>query len=512
MKDRCDVIVIGAGLGGLSAAALLARAGLSVLAVEQQNGVGGYARGFRRGPYRFDPAVHTMTEPAYVKNVLEYLAVGDSCEFKTLEHSYGAIFPGLDYDMPGADPEAFVEKHRRLFSGDREGVREFWRVVDQTWRDVTQMSTRIDLWDLTRATELFPTLFRYRTATVASVLDEFMTDPRAKAACAAVWPYWGAPPSRMSFLLFALGVSVLTRGAAYCQGGFQNLVNAFERALTSHGGQLLLGSTVERIMIEDGKAVGVRLARGDELRAPVVIANADARHTLDRMVGKEHLPETYVRRLHNMEPSFSACILFTATRMDLRELRARHETFLYKNWDHEQTYRDIVNGRPGGMWLSVPTLIDETLAPVGEHTVTLTSLASYGASASWGEQQEVQAERMLDELEAVFPGYRQQLAFVECATPATLERYCRNHEAAIYGWANLPSQVASKRLSRETPVRGLYLVGHWTEEGSGSFRVIMSGAHVAALVLHRAGIRDALPDFRPDYMPKLGQWKSHDAS
>lgn len=507
LKERYDVIVIGAGLGGLSSASLLSRAGLRVLAVERQDGVGGYAREFRRGAYRFALAVHVMAEPAYVSNVLEFLGVRDCCQFTTLEHFYSAVFPGLQYDTPGADPDAFIETHLRLFPGDAEGVREFWRAVDQTWHDVIRMSMRIELRDLDRATELFPTLFRYRNATLGSVLDEHVTDARAKAACAAVWPYWGAPPARMAFLQFVLPVRSMMRGVAYCQGGFQNLVDAFEKALTSHGAHLLLTSPLERILIEQGRAAGIRLESGDEFRAPVVIANADARNTLESMVGAEHLPDPYVRRLHRMEPSFSACVLFTATRMDLRQRGARHETFLYKHWDHEQTHGDILNGRPGGMWFNVPTLIDQTLAPPDEHVVILTSLATYGVYPSWDEQKGAQAERMLDELEAVFPGYRNQLTFAECATPANLERYCRNYQAAIYGWAALPNQVASKRLSRQTPVDGLYLAGHWTEEASGSFRVIMSGAQAAQRVLERAGMPEALPDFRPDYMPKPGQWK-----
>jgi prolycopene isomerase len=504
--------VVGAGLGGLSAAALLARTGLSVLAVERQEGPGGYARSFRRDAYRFDPAVHVMGEPAYVGNVLEYLGVRHLCDFTTLEQMHGATFPGLKYEIPGSDPEAFVEEHVRLFPGHPQGVRQFWRVVDQTWHDVTQLCTRVDLRDLDRAAELFPTLFQHRTATLAAVLDEYRSDPRAKAACAALWPYWGAPPSRIAFLIYALFVRGMMGGIAYCQGGFQKLVDAFEAALERHGGRLLLGTPAERILVEQGRVVGVRLASGDGFRAPIVIANADARQTLERMVGAEHLPAAYVRRLQRMEPSFSACVLFTATRMDMRQLGVAHETFLYKHWDHEQTHCDILDRRPGGMWLSIPSLIDDTLAPAGEYTLILTSLAPYNGGASWDEQKDAQAERMVDELEAVFPGYRDQLTFMECATPATIERYCRNSQGAIYGWANLPTQVGSKRLSRETPVEGLYLSGHWTEEGSGSFRVILAGVRAAELVLRKAGAPDGLPDFRPAYMPRVGEWKERSAS
>jgi prolycopene isomerase len=504
--DSYDAIVVGAGLGGLSAAALLARAGLKVIAVEAQDGPGGYARGFERGGYRFDPAIHVVPERELIGGVLEYLGVRERCEFLPLPHLYGASFPGLRFVAPVGSPEIFVEEYVRLFPGEADGLRRFWREVGQFFQDLTTMAMRIGLRDLDEAARQLPTLFKYRTAVLGAVLDEYLTEPRVKSACSAIWPYWGLPPSRLSFQTFSQTAGIM-RGLNHCRGGTQSLVDALAAGLAGSGGTLLLGTPVDRIRVEGGKAAGVRLASGRDLRAPVVISNADARHSLEELVGAGQLPEPYVRRLRHMEPSVSACVLFTATRLDVSRMGAVHEEFLHGHWDHEESYRDALQGKPGGMWVTVPTLIDPSLAPPGEHTVTLTALSRYDVGSPWEERKERQTESMLDVLAARFPGFREHLAHVELATPESLRRHGRNHQGAIYGWAMTPSQVASKRLGRATPVEGLYLSGHWTEEGPGSFRAVLSGVRVADVILRKAGRADAMPDFRPAHMPRLGAWK-----
>jgi len=501
------VIVVGAGLGGLSAAALLARAGCKVLVAEAQDAAGGYAHGFTRGPYRFDPAIHVIPERGFIGGVLEYLGVAESCEFIPLPDFYAATFPGFRVVAPAGGPERYVEEHVRMFPGEEQGLRKFWGVVGQLFLDVITMSMRVGLRDLDEAARRLPTLFKYRSAVIGDVMDEYLADPRAKAACAAIWPYWGLPPSRASFQVFAQFTAGMMRGTNHCRGGTQSLVDALVAALSRSGATLLLGSPVERILVESGRAAGIRLAGGRELRAPVVVSNADARATLEEMVGGERLPPPYARRLRRMEPSLSACVLFTATRMDMRRMDAVHEEFLYRHWDHEQTHRDVLEGRPGGMWITVPTLADPSLAPTGEHTVTLTTLAPFDAGTPWEERKGRQTDLMLDVLAERFPGFRDHLAYVELATPATLQRYAGNQRGAIYGWSSIPSQAASKRLGRETPIEGLYLSGHWTEEGAGSFRAILSGTRAAELILRRAGRAGVMPDFRPRSMPRIGDWK-----
>jgi prolycopene isomerase len=278
-------------------------------------------------------------------------------------------------------------------------------------------------------------------------------------------------------------ISMLEEGSFYCEGSFQRLVDALAMAVERHGGEVALGQRVERILVVDGAVTGVVLAGGREITATAVVSNADARQTFEDLIGADRVPAPFARRMRRLEPSLSACVLYAATDLDLRRHHLAHETFLYKHWDHEATYQDILQGQPGGMWFNVPTLIDPSLAPAGEHLVILTALAPYDIGTPWAEAKERYTDLLLDELEGVFPGFREHLTFAEVATPPTFERYALNQRGAIYGWANTPEQATTGRPAHETPIKGLYLSGHWSQPGTGSLRAIYSGMQTAQVAL-----------------------------
>lgn len=504
---RYDVIVIGAGLGGLSAAALLAKAGQQVLVVERQDGPGGCAHTFRRDGRVFDPAIHVIVETQRGRTVdlmLRYLDVRDRCDFVPLLDIYKTVLPGFELAVPSGAEEV-VEAHARHFPEQRKELQAFFDLHARFFRDATHLSTQVSLRNLDDAVRKFPTFFRYRNLTLGEVLDEFFEDPRVKAVCSSMWPYLGLPPSRLSFYVFSQLMSVLVDGGShYSRGSFQRLVDALVEALVRDGGELAVSTEVERISVDGGRVRGVRLTDGRELRAPVVISNADARLTFEQLVGEDHLPARLLRRLQRLEPALSACVLYAATDLDLVAAGAVHETFVYRHWDHDDTYRDIQAGRPGGMWVNVPTIADPTLAPDGEHLLILTALAHYDVGRPWSEHKDAFTESVMGDLDRVYPGVSDNLTFTETATPETFERRTLNHRGATYGWAVTPRQVGSKRLAHDTPITGLFLSGHWTQEGPGSFRVLLSGIMTAVTVARHCGLPDdAVPRFRPEEFPDL---------
>ena len=396
---------------------------------------------------------------------------------------YSVRFPGLRLDAPPGIDE-FIEAHALEFPHEAEGIRRFLELCLQITEETQQVATRLSLSDLEQALEQFPLLFRYWTTTLAEALDECIDDPRLKAVLGAAWPYQGLPPSQLSVVQYGgMLAALVEKGPVYFKGSFQTLIDAFAAALLDHGGELLLNTRVTRIMVEDGQVGGVVLDEDRVVRAPVVVSNADARQTLEQLVGLEHLPESLVKRYRRMKPSVSAFVVYAATTFDVTELDVAHETFVYTDWDHDQTYRDVLEGKLGGTWVSLPTLHDPSLAPAGEHLVIFTTLMPYDIGRPWEGADESYTEQMLDALAEVMPGVRDELTYLESASPATLERYTLNQQGAIYGWANTPNQTMPKRLPHRLPIAGLFLAGHWTEPGSSSFRVVFSGVQAAQSIL-----------------------------
>jgi prolycopene isomerase len=501
-EDAYDVVVIGSGVGGLSAASMLASAGRSVLVVEQGDGPGGYAHHFKRGPYTFDPAISVFPQghdDALPVAVLDYLGVRDRCRFIPLESNYRAVFPDFQIETPFGLDE-FVEVHCERFPGDADRIREFFNLCRKLHKEAHELPPRLGLAGLDEAARQFPVLFKYIKANTQEALDDYFDDPLLKAVASVAWPYLGSPPSRLDFVTFSTVLSVYLEGCFYPEGGFQSLASALLEGMERHGGEIVYGRLVTSILVENGSAVGVELEGGRRVRAARVISNADATSTFEELIGPDHLPGGFMKRLRRMKPSLSAVVVFIATSLDLRAHGAVHEVFRPLHTDHDATYADILEGKPGGMFGTVPTLADPSLAPEGEHILTVHSLAPFTIDQPWEDRAEAYGDEVVAAYEKVFPGLRDSITMREVATPNALYRHSRNRDGAAYGWENIPTQTGGKRSPHVAPLDGLFLSGHWTQPGTGSLRAFVSGMHTAQMVLGSMdlpGIRFDHPDFPP---------------
>lgn len=457
-------------MGGLTAGALLARAGKQVLVLEPEGQPGGYARALRRGAYAFDMADHLITRceqagpfgAGVIDTVLRHPGVRDRCEFLRVDDPfYVARYPGFTLAVPHGR-EAYLDAHLRHFPGEARGLRRLVELSAQIFREALAFPIRPGVLDLFLAPRRFPALFRYRNATMAEVIDRELTDARLKAVYATLWPWVGLPPAQASFLTWAAMIATYVEdGAYYCRGSFQRLADAFAAGLTLAGGELLLGTPAVRILTGDGRVRGVALANGQEIRAPVVISNADARDTFEKLLGPDQVPARFLRRLQQLELSMSVLALYLATDLDARALGAQHETALYTDWDQDRGYTDGLAGQLRGIAMVIPTLTDPSLAPPKEHVVILQTIAPHEPGAIARADNGHFAERMLELAEDVLPGLRAHLTYVEGAAPGKQE-FPLYRLGPIYGWALSPPQAGANRLPHRSPVEGLYLVGHWT--------------------------------------------------
>jgi prolycopene isomerase len=278
-------------------------------------------------------------------------------------------------------------------------------------------------------------------------------------------------------------MSYLAEGAYYCRGTFQRLADALASAVTENGGEVLLRSSVRRICVDAGKATGVVLENGQRIEAPRIISNADATQTIEELVGRDAFPASYTSALRRLEPSVSAFVAYVATRLPLSEDTASHETFLYSSLDHDEAYRTSRAGNADWLSVTIPSLADPGLCPPDEQLMIMTTLVPYGSAGQWRSGKEEMLDRLIDRADRHFRGLKENVSFAEGGSPRTLERYTRNRDGALYGWALSPAQVGQRRLDNDTPIAGLHLVGHWTRPGGGVYGVVSSGIRTARLVL-----------------------------
>jgi prolycopene isomerase len=413
---------------------------------------------------------------------LRALGVRDLCSLIDLDPFYTVFFPGYRFDAPFG-VEEFAEAHVRAFPHEEQGFRAFFDLCRQVTTEWGQARPRAGLDDLGSAAS-FQTVLEHRTATVTEVLDRYVEDPRLKGVITALWGYHGVPPSRLSFIAYAgMTISLLEGGETYCQGSFQNLVNAYATAVQRGGGEIVVGTEVTKIVVRDGRVAGVVLADEQEVSAPVVLSNVDLMQTVERLVGPAQFPDNYVRRLRRMTPGISAFTVYAASTLDFSTFDIAHEVFAYKEWSHDEGWRRLQSGEIAAAMISVPTLEDPSLAPPGEHCVVGIAFMPFDVGQPWRELKERYTEQFLDDIDGLFPGFRDGLTFAEGATPQALFGYSLNQKGAMYGWENSPNQVHSRRPGNSTPIEGLYVAGAWTQPGSGTIATMQSGFQTAQAIL-----------------------------
>ncbi|POZ50060.1 phytoene desaturase family protein [Methylovulum psychrotolerans] len=484
-----DIIIVGSGIGGLTCAALLAKAGKSVLVLEAHDRPGGYAHGFKRKKYQFDGGVHLVSgcgPTGYqggqvIYKLLQALGVGDELEFINADPFSHVYYPGFASALPQS-VAAFVNTLAKHYPLQRQGLANLVRLCLQVTEEIA-LASEMALTDYDTASRLVPALCQYRKSTLAEVMAEYIDDPQLCSVFASNWPYLGLPPSKLSFIYWAaMLMGYMADGSYYCKGGFQNFADALVKGIRQHGGTVRLRSPVGKIIIEDKQVAGV-MVNDTRFDAPVVVANADMRQTVFDLVGERHFPERYVQKINKMQHSVSIFVVYIATDLDLVQLNMAHESFYYRDFDHDRNFAQTLNGKVDWIGITVPTLLDPGLAPAGEHLLVLTALLPYSVKDSWQEAKQGYMDSIVDIAADYIPNLKQHINFIEGGSPATLHRYTQNYQGAAYGWDVIPCQIDPVRIRNASPVAGLYFAGHWCSPGSGIYGVSISGMQAAQHIL-----------------------------
>ncbi|MDR0885821.1 MAG: NAD(P)/FAD-dependent oxidoreductase [Clostridiales Family XIII bacterium] len=447
MAKSYDVVVIGAGNGGLVAGLTAALNGLKVLVVEQHNLPGGAASSFVRGRFEFEPAIHEMSrvgtkeEPGQLRSMMD--ALGINIDWVRVPEAYHLVVKseGIDEEMPFGVKE-FIEKMEYYHPGSAGKMQEFIALCIESLKAFGYLQGVRDKYDRAYLEENFPNFLQVATLTIDEVFEAVGLPEDVRINLSTYWSYLGLSTDKEDFMLFCpMLMGYLTNGAYVPPMRSHEVSAKMEKRIVDAGGEIWFNTLVEKIIMEDGHVAGVVTNRG-EVRAKEVIANCSPHVVFGSMLDPKYVPEDEIRLANARHYDFSVSIVYLGLNKSMEELGIKDYTVFFQDYVDNAKAFDSLKKRDNNHNV-VSTCLNAAVQGASPEGTCMIALTIGALEDSWSDIEpedyvKVKNQFALQAIETFedATGCKIQDAIeeFEMATPVTLSRYMYTPQGNIYGY------------------------------------------------------------------------------
>ena len=498
-----DVIVIGAGLSGLTTASLLAKRSLKVCVVEAQYKPGGSCGIFKRKDVVFEQGaamIYGFNDRGFSPHRFVFNALEEPIDIIKHDELYAINF-GEHRIVFYEDIDMFIEELVKVFPNEKENFKRFYTDLSNQYIKIIAENPAFISPDAMKKEKGLKSLLKhpieyirflgYMNKNTKSILKKYFKDKNVfdffdKLTSTYCYTNVEETPAILSSIMF---VDNHFGGSYYPAGSTLNLIGKLEKVIEENNGHMIYNTEVEEIIVEDNRAIKVKLDNETNISAKYIVNSGTVWNLYNKLL-KENVSEDIKNWVNSLEPSYLSVVLFALV---------KEEAIPKGTLPIEMLIGDKTKLDEDEITVYILSIDDKTLCKKGYHTIMAIGptfkewpkgFKNNYNTEKYREMKEVEKNRVLDVLEKRFPGFKENLCHVEISTPTTLNRYVLKEKGSVAGPKQKLGQHMMKRLKSKSEVDSLFNCGESTVMGTGTPAVTISGISAANLILRELGMEE----------------------
>lgn len=488
-------IIIGGGLGGLSAAVTLANAGMEVELYEKNEHFGGKLMPVQLGNHSFDFGPNTITMPEVFNSIIEQTGESASTYFELIPlttHTRNHFPNGRHIDF-SSNKDIMQSELHRFAPEDSENYARFLKEISRIYKLAERyfFPSTFQSWHDYLSPSLGKALLQVRPIeSMDHFYRRFFGDSALLQAFGRYATYIGSSPYKAPATFSMIAYLELVGGVYYAKGGNTRIAEGFAAVARKNGAVLHAGKAVNKIIVRESKAVGVQLDDGVVSEADAIILNGDLLSAFPQLTVESDRPSFSNKKSVSFEPSISAFVILAGLNTRLPGLKHHN---VYFSGDYRKEFEDLFEKRSYSkqptVYISNSSVTDPTISPDGDNLFILVNAPALTLDGKLQIDAEAYKNRIYDFLETYGLDIRSHLVEEKIFTPAFIAENFNAFRGSLYGPSSHRKKDAFLRpANASSDIKNLYFVGGSTHPGGGSPMVTMSGQNVAKRILKKYGL------------------------